>query len=203
MTQSSTWLQPGAHLLCARFWCLKTLWHLLIDWHADSLGLEKRVVDTGSLDWPGWDVAPESRWGLLCWIKCHCSDPLPRFPGCLLEPNLECKLQKITWLESNYKRSCGLNPPIEAMSCDNLDSIGGFKSCDLLQFCIPILAQASNLKNTLRCTWLRGLMYTSLYIGLLNQILSLRTVCVSDPLLLLSGPLTQIQLVVLLMVCQF
>jgi len=29
------------------------------------------------------------------------------------------------------------NAPIETeMSCDNFDSIGGFKSCDCLQFCI-------------------------------------------------------------------
>ena len=39
----------------------------------------------------------------------------------------------------NCKRSHDLNPPIEAkMSHDNLDSIGGFKSRDHLQFfCIP------------------------------------------------------------------
>ena len=46
------------------------------------------------------------------------------------------------------KRPRDLNPPIEAkMSHDNLDSIGGFKSHDLLQFCILILARASNLKK--------------------------------------------------------
>ena len=39
-----------------------------------------------------------------------------------------------------------LNPPIEAKM--SRDSLGGIKSHDLLQFCILILAQASNLKNT-------------------------------------------------------
>ena len=50
----------------------------------------------------------------------------------------------------NCKRSRDLNPPIE--SHDILASIGGFKSHDLLQICIPILAQASNLKNTVAIT---------------------------------------------------
>jgi len=42
-----------------------------------------------------------------------------------------------------------LNPPREAkIPHANLDSIGGFKSHDLLPFCIPILVSASNLKNS-------------------------------------------------------
>ena len=49
----------------------------------------------------------------------------------------------------NCKVSRDLNPPIESkLSRDNLDSIGGFKSRDTLQFCIPSLDEASNLKNT-------------------------------------------------------
>ena len=52
----------------------------------------------------------------------------------------ECKTAKV---------SRDLNPPIESkLSRDNLDSIGGFKSRDTLQFCIPSLDRASNLKNT-------------------------------------------------------
>ena len=54
--------------------------------------------------------------------------------------NLECKTAKV---------SRDLNPPIESkLSRDNLDSIGGFKSRDTLQFCIPSLDGASNLKST-------------------------------------------------------
>ena len=38
----------------------------------------------------------------------------------------------------NCKVSRDLNPPIKSkLSHDNLDSIGGFKSPDTLQFCIP------------------------------------------------------------------
>ena len=49
----------------------------------------------------------------------------------------------------NCKVSRDLNPPIESkLSRDYLDSIGGFKSRDTLQFCIPSLDEASNLKNT-------------------------------------------------------
>ena len=52
------------------------------------------------------------------------------------------KLQKV---------SRDLNPPIESkLSRNNLDSIGGFKSRDTLQFCIPSLDGASNLKNTVQ-----------------------------------------------------
>ena len=50
-----------------------------------------------------------------CLVGC-----IPRFSGCLLRPNSECKTAR-----------------------DNLDSIGGFKSRDTLQFCIPILDEAS------------------------------------------------------------
>ena len=49
----------------------------------------------------------------------------------------------------NCEVSCDLNPPIESkLSRDNLDSIGGFKSRDTLQFYILSLNEASNLKNT-------------------------------------------------------
>ena len=49
----------------------------------------------------------------------------------------------------NCKVSRDLNPPIESkLSRDNFDSIGGFKSRDTLQLCIPSLDEASNLKNT-------------------------------------------------------
>ena len=49
----------------------------------------------------------------------------------------------------NCKVSRDLNPPIESkLSRDILDSIGGFKSRDTLQFYIPSLDEASNLKNT-------------------------------------------------------
>ena len=49
----------------------------------------------------------------------------------------------------NCKWSYDLNLPIESkLSCGILASIGGSKSCDLLQFFILILARASNLKNT-------------------------------------------------------
>ena len=52
----------------------------------------------------------------------------------------------------NCKRPRDMNPPTEAkMTRDDLDSIGGFKLCDLLHFCIPSLARVSNLKNTV-CT---------------------------------------------------
>ena len=45
-------------------------------------------------------------------------------------------------------KNLDLNSPKEAkMSCDNLNSVGEFKSCDML-FCIPILARTSNLNNT-------------------------------------------------------
>ena len=44
-----------------------------------------------------------------------------------------------------------LNPPIESKL--SRDSIGGFKSCDILQFCIPSLDGASNLKNTVYSLW--------------------------------------------------
>ena len=48
----------------------------------------------------------------------------------------------------NGKVSRDLNPPIDSkFSHDNLDSIGGFKSCDTLPFCIQSLVEASNLKN--------------------------------------------------------
>ena len=48
----------------------------------------------------------------------------------------------------NCKVSRDLNPPIESkLSRDNLDSIGGFKSRDTLQFCTPSLDGASNLKT--------------------------------------------------------
>ena len=54
--------------------------------------------------------------------------------------NSECKTATV---------SRDLNPPIESkLSRDNLDSNGGFKSRDTLQFCIPSLDGASNLKNT-------------------------------------------------------
>ena len=53
----------------------------------------------------------------------------------------------------NCKVSRDLNPPIESkLSRDNLDSIGGFKSRDTLQFCIPSLDEASNLENTVQHT---------------------------------------------------
>ena len=54
--------------------------------------------------------------------------------------NSECKTAKV---------SRDLDPPTESkLSRDNLDSIGGFTSRDTLQFCIPSLDGASNLKNT-------------------------------------------------------
>ena len=49
--------------------------------------------------------------------------------------NLDCKTAKV---------SRDLNPPIESKL---LDSIGGFKSCDTLQFCILSLDGASNKKH--------------------------------------------------------
>ena len=62
-----------------------------------------------------------------------------RFQVCCPK-NSECKTAEV---------SRDLNPPIESkLSRDNLDSIGGFKSRDTLQFCIPSLDGASNLKNT-------------------------------------------------------
>ena len=64
----------------------------------------------------------------------------------------------------NCKVSRDLNPPIESkLSRDNLDSIGGFKSRDTLQFCIPSLDEASNLKNTVTHNILAEDLFTAHY----------------------------------------
>ena len=105
----------------------------------------------------GYSVAQDERWVRKHHCICHSCQVPAYFDVWLI--TLLCMqdwyavLQVLAWaqigMQENCKWSRDLNPPIESkLSCDILASIGGFKSCDLWQFCIPIFAEQATRKHT-------------------------------------------------------